>query len=115
MTSTDFGRQLWPEHCQFLSFGRAHVRGEAAIHRWFLPLWSEEQQLGELGRSEPGETAAIVGPAESESPIAVEPVPAKVRDLEGFAAHGLHWISKQRLHDTHPDRHGHLGSLSHSS
>src|SRR5258708_5806531 len=66
---------------------------------------SKENQLRKLPGGQQGETAAIVSPTERQAPVAVKTVPAQVRDLERFAAHGLHGVPEESLYLTHLDRH----------
>ena len=105
MAATDLRRQFLTEHSQLLSFWRANVRREVAADGGAPPLWSIENQRRKLAGGQPWETAAIVSPTEGQAPVAVEAVPAQVRDLEKFAAHGLHWVPEERLYFTDLDRH----------
>ena len=105
ISATDLRRQFLAEKSQLLSFWRANVRREVSTDGGSTSLWSKENQLGKLRGGQPGETAAIVSPTKGKAPVAVKAVPAHIGRLEGFAAHGLHWIPDERLHFTNLDTH----------
>ena len=105
MAATDLHRQFLAEKSQLLSFWRANVRREVSTDGGSTSLWSKEKQLGKLRGGQPGETAAIVSPTKGKAPVAVKAVPAQIGRLERFAAHGLHWVSDERLYFTNLDRH----------
>jgi hypothetical protein len=119
MAVTDLPRQFLAEHGQELSFWRANVSRDVSTDGGSPPFWSKENQLRKLGGGQPRETAAIVSPTEGQAPVAIETVPAQVGDLEKFAAHGLHWVSKERLYftnlDRHVRRHPHTVGINHRS
>jgi hypothetical protein len=106
MAATNFRRQFLPEHSQLLPVWRANVRWEIS---WDggggAPQWSKENQLREFGGSQPRESAMISCPTEGQAPVAVKTVPAQISDIEKFAAHGLHWVPKERLYFTNLDGH----------
>src|SRR3989304_7261009 len=105
MAAADLRRQFLAENSQVLSFWRANVRGEGSLDGGSQPRWSKENQPRKLGGGQPRESAAIVKPTEGQSPVAVKTVPAQVGDLERFAAHGLHWVSEERLYFTNLNGH----------
>src|SRR5687768_2648291 len=97
MAATDRGRQFFPENRKVLSIRRTNRRREIVATGWFSTLWSKENQLRESACAQPGETAAIITPAESETPIAIKTVPAQVSLLERLATHGLYRVAEERL------------------
>src|SRR5882724_1883970 len=103
MAATDLRCQFLAENSQLRSIRGAHVRREVSIDRGSPPQWSKENQLRKPRGGQPGETTAIVQPAESEAPVAVKPMPAQVGDLESLAAHRLHRIPEERLDLTNLD------------
>src|SRR6185436_14898675 len=105
MAATDLRRQFLAENSQLLSFRCANVGREASSGSGPPSLWSKENQLRKFRGGQPGETAVIVSPTECQAPITVKAVPAQVDDLESFAAHGLHRVSKERLYLTDLDSH----------
>jgi len=61
--------------------------------------------MGELGRRQPGEPAAIVNPTKGHTPVAIKTVPTKLGCPESLAAHGLHRVPEERLDLTNLDSH----------
>src|SRR5688572_30392336 len=106
MAAADLAGQFVAKDGQFLPFRRADVRGKVSRGGRSAPLRRKENQLRELGRSQPREAAAIACPTEGQAPVAIETVPSQVRDLERLAAHGLHRIAEQRLYFSDSCRHG---------
>jgi hypothetical protein len=105
MATTDLRRQFLAEYRELLSFWRANVRREVSPDGGSPPQGSKENQLRKLAGSQPGETAAIVNPAEGQAPVAIKTVPTQVGNLEKFTAHGLHGVPEERLYFTNLDRH----------
>src|SRR6266571_7142732 len=105
MAAAHLRRQFLAEDSHLLSFRRANVRREVSLDGGSPPLWSKENQVRKLGGGQPGEPAAVVSPTECQPPVAVQTVPAQIRDLETFAAHGLHGIPEERFYFTNLDRH----------
>src|SRR5712671_6524029 len=105
MAATDIRRQFLAENSQLRSFRGAHVRREASIDGRSPTKWSKENQLRKPRGGQPGETTAIVKPAESQAPVAVKTMPAQIGDLESLAAHGLHRIPEERLDLANLDTH----------
>jgi hypothetical protein len=83
-----------PERRERITFGSTDVHRQlpAALLRW---LRSKEDQFRQLRCRQPRKPAAIVSPAQRQSPIAVEAVPAGVGGVERFAPHGLDRVSEQ--------------------
>src|SRR5262249_46655815 len=57
----------------------------------------ERDEVGELARAQPGESATLVQPAEGQPPVALEAVPAEHGGRERLPAHGLGGVAEGRL------------------
>ena len=47
----------------------------------------------------------FVNSTEGQAPVALDPVPAQIGDIQSFAHHGLHRVPKESLHLTDLDGH----------
>jgi hypothetical protein len=96
VTASDLRGQLLSEERQLFAVRRANVGRKVSLSA-VLTVRSKQEQIRKLACCQPREPAVVIHLPECQAPVTIEPVPAEVRGVEGFAAHGFRGIAVRTL------------------
>ncbi len=87
MATLDFRGQFFSENRHLLAFRRPHVRRQPALYIICSAQGSEQKQIGQFSCAQPRETVSVLDAPQCKTPVAIDSVPAEVRDFNALASH----------------------------